>query len=542
MSARKINQNENLWLYLFSGVTLVIVCAVRLRLLGVSLERDEGEYAYIGQQLLNGALPYADSYSMKFPGIYLVYAFILVIFGQTHTGIHLALLLTNIASAFLLFQIGGRLFNKTVAISAGSCFLVMTLNPSVQGLWANAEHFVVLFALGGLLLMLVALEKDSRQQLFLSGMLLGFALLVKQHGGFFCLFAFLYVVLFYLKKRAEVRTHKMLKVGLFVLGGLTPIALTALFYFVANRFDAFWFWTFSYASEYVSLHSASQGISAFFNRFNKILESNFLILLLSLLGLAFVALDKRIKDKDIFSVGFLIISFLAIIPGLYFRGHYFILWIPALSLFAGMGLSGILSGLTSHRLKMASAVCILCISFGVVFYKDENLFFTSSTVEATRYVYGPNPFTESLPIAEYINKNTEEKDEVAILGSEPQIHFYAKRRSATGFLYMYPLMENQKYARWMQEMMIKEVESHQPKIIVFADIKASWVKNSFSDPLLTNWADDYIKKNYDLTGLAFILFRKKTIYKWGINPVKKFLPIMKSYPDNQRLLVYKRKI
>src|SRR5438046_6526839 len=42
-----------------------LTTAVRIRLLGIPLERDEGEYAYAGQLLLQGIPPYKLAYSMK---------------------------------------------------------------------------------------------------------------------------------------------------------------------------------------------------------------------------------------------------------------------------------------------------------------------------------------------------------------------------------------------------------------------------------------------------------------------------------------------
>jgi len=38
------------------------------------LDRDEGEYAYFGQLLLEGVPPYAGAYNLKVPGIYGAYA------------------------------------------------------------------------------------------------------------------------------------------------------------------------------------------------------------------------------------------------------------------------------------------------------------------------------------------------------------------------------------------------------------------------------------------------------------------------------------
>ena len=55
-------------------IFLGMVVYIRFRLLGLPLERDEGEYAYMAQQLLQGVLPYTESTSLKFPGIFFVYA------------------------------------------------------------------------------------------------------------------------------------------------------------------------------------------------------------------------------------------------------------------------------------------------------------------------------------------------------------------------------------------------------------------------------------------------------------------------------------
>src|SRR3954454_20677584 len=90
----------------------LIICAaeaIRLRLLDLPLERDEGEYAYAGQLMLQGIPPYKLAYNMKFPGVYAAYALIMWIFGQTSIGIHLGLLIVNVASIVTVFLIARRL-------------------------------------------------------------------------------------------------------------------------------------------------------------------------------------------------------------------------------------------------------------------------------------------------------------------------------------------------------------------------------------------------------------------------------------------------
>src|SRR5450830_359041 len=90
----------NTALFIIAGLVVILCIYVRFRLLSVPLERDEGEFAYFGQLMLKGIPPFADAYSMKLPGIYGMYALIMSLFGQTAQGVHLGLLITNLATTF----------------------------------------------------------------------------------------------------------------------------------------------------------------------------------------------------------------------------------------------------------------------------------------------------------------------------------------------------------------------------------------------------------------------------------------------------------
>ena len=69
-------------------VAMAFSALVRWRLAEFPLERDEGEYAYAGQLLLEGIPPYCLAYNMKLPGTYLAYAGLMAVFGETTVGIH----------------------------------------------------------------------------------------------------------------------------------------------------------------------------------------------------------------------------------------------------------------------------------------------------------------------------------------------------------------------------------------------------------------------------------------------------------------------
>ncbi len=509
-----------------AAIFLVSIVLVRLRLLGVPLERDEGEYAYVAQQLLQGVLPYTEAHSMKFPGIFLVYAAVLAVFGQTPVAIHLSLLFVNLATAFLLFLLGRNLLSLSAGIVAGVSFCVLTLTPFLQGFWANSEHFVLLFAIGGIWLLRIAQDQPAR--FFLSGLLLGFALLIKQHAVFFCLFGAVY-----LSYRVITQPLKKprLTLGLFAAGGLAPVILSALLYQVTGNSSDFWFCTFLYPLEYVSMVPLDQGFENFKWVFEQILESNFPILLLALLGLVSVGWRKDVRREYKFLIGFFVCSFLAVTPGLYFRPHYFLLWMPAVSLLVGAGFES----LRFRGIKTAIPVGILTVILGFPVLSKTDFFFTLPVTEATRSIYYPNPFPESLEIAKYIRDHSQKDDRVAIFGSEPQILFYSKRKSATRHLYMYHLGEQHSYARHMQTEMILEIQVSRPEFIVLANIHTSWLFDSNSQTLLIDWAQGFVARGYEISGVVDILSREETLYKWG-EQARGYLP-----RSNHYLLIYKKR-
>src|SRR6266436_4218572 len=130
--------------WIFAVIVFGFVLAVRIRLLGIPLERDEGEYAYAGQLMLQGIPPYKLAYNMKFPGTYAAYAVIMSIFGQTIPGIHLGLLLVNAGTIVLIFFLGRQLINTMAGVAAAASYAVLSVSPSILGFAGHATHFVML--------------------------------------------------------------------------------------------------------------------------------------------------------------------------------------------------------------------------------------------------------------------------------------------------------------------------------------------------------------------------------------------------------------
>lgn len=246
-------------------------------------------------------------------------------------------------------------------------------------------------------------------------------------------------------------------------------------------------------------------------------QSNTWMWTLAGMGLVLVLLDRQAQKRRWFVLGFLVFSFLAVCPGFYFRTHYFILLLPAASLLAAVALRRLEAlefSIAGIRIQRGLGLGILVLSVIGFVFQHRNYLFAMGPTEVSRMVYGGNPFPESIPIARYIKERTEATDSIAVLGSEPQIYFYAGRRSAAPYVLTYSLMERHPYAVKMQEEMIQAIEGLRPKFLVFAHIPPSWLKRPDSDPRIFEWFGRYSGAEYDRVGLVEILPAGETRYLW----------------------------
>lgn len=495
-----------------AALAAIIAFSFVLRLLVVDIpfERDEGEYAYAAQLLLDGVPPFKEAYNMKFPGIYAAYAALLFVFGQTHSGAHLGLAFVNAATVVLVFLIGKRLFEPAAALGAAAMFAMLSFLPSVQGIMANSEHFVLLAALGGTLVLMSGLDGRSLPKLLIGGFLLGAGYTIKQHGAAFVLFG-CFLVVFRHARAGEPLKKTASGLLALLLGAAIPFALMCAILYISGVFDEFWFWTFSYAREYVTVTPLSIGLARLEGEAANIFLSAPLLWVLSALGLLFPLWEKKRPSSWLFIAGLLFFSCLAVVPGFFFRPHYFIYVLPAASLlFAGATTA--LPALFGKKGGLLTAA--LCVILAASFTFSQRSALASTPEELSREMYGYNPFPEALVIAEYISRNTAPGDRIAVLGSEPEIYFYSRRRAATGFMYTYALMERQRFALEMQKKMMAEVRRSNPAYVVFVDIKFSWGANEDSHLDIFGWLKDFVAERYTLAGMVDLKAPQTSKYSW----------------------------
>jgi len=512
------------------GVTV----AIRIRLLGIPLERDEGEYAYAGQLMLQGIPPYKLAYNMKFPGTYAAYAVIMSIFGQTITGIHLGLLLVNTATIVLIFLLGRRLVNSLAGIAAAASYSVLSVSPSVLGLAGHATHFVMLPVLGGALLLLNQSDRRALGRLFASGLLFGLGVLMKQPAVFFVLFGAIYLAARDSRQAFGLK-RMFLRNLVFGGGAIFPFGITCLLLWYAGVFNQFWFWTIDYARQYGGLFPLRAGMYMFIQHvMDMIWDGCWALWLVAGIGLLLCTSRRRMRSNASFLVGLLVSSALAVCPGFYFRPHYFVLLLPVVSLLTGLAVikaSDLLKSQVSAVRLVPFVLFVAALSLPI--FREKNFLFKVPLNSAPAIIYGQSPFLESIRIGEYIREHSNPGDTIAVLGSEPQIYFYAHRHSATGYIYTYGLLEPQKYAHQMQLEMIREIELARPTYLVMVVIDDSWTLWRQSDRYIFNWADEYSAQNYVAVGFINIM-PAETDYFFGNVPAS--VEHLKDY-----ILIYKRK-
>lgn len=510
--------------FLFAAILIAVSIYTRLRLLPVPLERDEGGFAYIAQQMLHGIPPFESGNMKSLTGLHAAYALILAIFGESATGIHAGLLVINLLSTGLMFLLAKRLIAIEGAALAAGTYAHVSTSQSVLGVFAHATHFVVPFVLAGLILLLKGLREDRSTPIFAAGLCFGTAVEMKQHALFFCLFAF-FLLIVQSRAGGGIR-HNLKRLLIVALGMFMPYAVNCLYMMWEGVFPEFWFWTFTHSLNYAGHVPIHDGLLNLTSTVKSIFSYMSAPILFGAFGLFATLKCKGSVDVRMFPLSFFLFSFLSVTPGLIFYQHYFVMLLPALSLLVGVAFSAVFQGLSLSQAQMGKSCSVALMGvflggFCLCILQEKDYLFRLAPEAVSRKLYGLNPFPEAVRVAEYIRNNSPAHAKVAVLGSEPQIYFYADRASATDYIFIYELNRPHPYLQRMQDEMMSEIELERPEYIIFVGVDVSWLNRMEGDRII-NWACNYLC-GYRQVGLVEIS-DAGSIYSWGKSAENKTWP------------------
>jgi hypothetical protein len=145
------------------------------------LARDQGVFAYAGQIILDGGLPYRDFIDQKGPATHYTFAFAIALFGETAIGVRLFFFFVMCAGSQVAAAVAGRLGGIESRLPAALAYALVCSQCPIDAAWmtAQVEDLLLPLFLGVVLLLDSEAAFISNRRLFPAGLVLGLCCLYK---------------------------------------------------------------------------------------------------------------------------------------------------------------------------------------------------------------------------------------------------------------------------------------------------------------------------------------------------------------------------
>jgi len=146
-------------------------------------------------------------------------------------------------------------------------------------------------------------------------------------------------------------------------------------------------------------------------------------------------------------------------------------------------------------------------------FEERTRLFELSPKELTATIYPESGFEAMPEVATYLAELVPPGERFAVIGSEPELYFYADRRPATAYVYIYALMERQPFAMKMQREMAAEIETSEPDVMVVVYTPSSWLQRAESETFIQTWTSSYLRDRFELVGSLVNTRRKRVLIR-----------------------------
>jgi len=479
---------------LLAAGLLLIVAAVRIPLLPIPLERDEGEYAYIAWRLGHNELPYREWVDQKPPAVFYVYRLALSLPFEPVRAIHFVALIFAAASTCALFFLGLRLTGRFWAWLGAALFALLGADPLVQGTAANTELFMLCPLIFSQTAFFTAAAKNPRNILFmvLAGALTGIACMFKQVA---IVNWFLLAAAYPIFTRGEKRWRDAISfIGWSAAGLLMVLGAVLLYFWRHGGLHEFVDNVFTHNLEYIGGVAASARLEYCWGTLIILAQTQSIVWVFAAAGLAGLLTSGKAK-WSFFLAGWLITSAIGVSASGYFFPHYFQQLLPPLALAAAAGGEWIaaikLWKICPVWSRRAVVALIVAVSPAITLWP---FLFIYTPAEAVRKIYPGNFFAEMPEFARRIENVTPPGTPVFIFGAEPELLFYAHRPSATRYIFLFPLYGRYANAREKQMTAATEIERARPSTAVYLPNALFFV--SGTEQYFTQWSLSYIQDNF----------------------------------------------
>ncbi len=493
------------------AMSSLIFLIARIQLLAIPLERDEGSFAYIGHWLLRGRELYTDMLDSKLPGLYSIYALFTTLFGLTPTGVHMALLVANIGSAFCFYILTREMYNRLVASLTTSFFLFLVVSLNVAGFASHATQLLTPFVLGGILLFWKGIQSGKGLQFFFAGLCIGVAFTIKQQAAIYGILIALiwwpFRLVWYKKENTRLPFMEWVWLG---VGGFLPLALIVGYFLSSGRFAEFYNWTVTQPFHLAGSFSEPR-YKILFRMLPGVVDQFEGVWILAAAGLGLVFVSGFKKGSVWLGFFFAILGLASVMIGMAYYMHYFVLAMPGIALLAAISLNwiGQKTGKYGSIISVSMAAVLLMMSMkGRMDY-----YFNPDYAKIHFQMYQRNMFPEIEKIGRELARRVPEGKSIGVMGSEPEVLIAAGRESCSRHLMVYSLLSDPVLSPPLQQEYIREMQACAPDYIVWNSNSASWTKGydqlQFFKELMV-----WVEQNYKVIALAESRGDKPGVIVW----------------------------
>ena len=457
-----------------AGVLLVLGLALlALTSLSWPFGWDQGIYAWAGDIIVRGGMPYRDAWVMKGPLVFYTFALAQTLFGQQLMAIRLLDLIFLTTTAGVLGAIIARNAGSRVA-GGGALLFVLWYMSGTFWHTAQPDGWVSMLMVLGAAPLLLARGRIPWWAWLVVGGAVGLITLYKQLYAIFLLVPAVALLL-----RREGGPHALgPAVALTLLGFVVPV--TASVAWLSSKI------TLGFLLDSVVRYPAEiyvgRGAGGLGARLSGLAEYLLGVPLLAVLSPA-IALGARTLWRRDRAQAAIILTWLCLaFAGIVIQGRYFIYhWLPAIPpmvILAAYGFSGALAApgrgtLRPTVLKLMSALLVITALYAAArpaFETMRWLAWQAGLIASEEYYDGFGIPGADIRAARYLAEHSTAEDRVLVWGWNASILFMSGRQSPTRFGWSMPLMlgEGTAAREAFRQEFLCDISRYPPRWIVIA--------------------------------------------------------------------------
>ncbi len=449
-----------------AGVGLVWL---RTHAFALPLETDECNYAYIASRLLAGDRLYVDVWDHQPPGVFVLFAGLIAVFGKSDFVFRAAAIMTSLASMILMHRFVLCRHGPIPAAMAAVLFALTSSDPGTAGDGCNREIFMNVCTLAALAML--HRPGDKSRHALGAGLFLGLGSTLKTVVAAHWLAIAVWIVA--AQWRATGNAISGLRRVMWLAAGPVAVWTAVSAYFASTgRWRVFVDAVFAYNIGYSRVdHGMFARLGGFFTPIFDVFSSATPLWYATVVAmpLLIVVAWRRIAADQGAVIAYGLGGFLAVcLPG-QFWPHYYYLLIPATILICVSTAASL-----AERISQAPARRVLWFCGW--------LWVASVAAYQFRYYASLDPEAITAPHPKYryrqawshgqgrrIAELTDPDDTIFVWGRDAGVYYYADRRCASRYTMVGALADDTRGGDERREVLLRELARRRPRIVIIVE-------------------------------------------------------------------------